>query len=173
PDIDFARLTITQLEQGTGITRQSILAWTKESGLPRNIDNTYSLAAFVRWYAKWERDKATGGAESAGLNPLQAEKARREKRENDEAEGRLVPYRLHQECLNVRARSLRALLNPSRAKEWAQGWAGKAADEVEAELLAAFARVLAAYRALSPDVPMNDDARARIEEGLAILVEDE
>jgi hypothetical protein len=166
---DFRRLTQTQLTEATGYPRQTLLRWEEANGLPRNADRTYSMPNFLAWLLKWERDKLTGGSESAGLNPLQAEKARRERRENDEAEGRLVPLAIHVEELKRRAHCLAGLLNAFRAKDWAQAFAGKTEAEREQEILAAFAAVRDAYKSMSPDIPLPDEPRAKIEEALAML----
>lgn len=91
PDLDFSRLTPTQMEAATGVKRQTILRWNKDHGLPRNVDGTYSLPHFLEWRIKWERDQTTGGRESAGMNPLQTLKAERIDLDLAEKRGRLLP----------------------------------------------------------------------------------
>lgn len=169
-EIDVQRLRPSRMEAATGIKREQWDRWGRENGCPRNMDGSYSLARIIAWLRRWERDKANGGREAAGLNPLQSEKARREKRENDEAEGREIPIAIHVEELKRRAYCVYGLISPFRAKEWAQSFSGKDEAEREQEIRAAFGVVLGAYRTLSPDIPMPEEARVKIEEGLAMLM---
>lgn len=171
--VEFDRLTPTQMESAVGIRRQVLDRWAKEDGLPRNGDGSYSLARFIEWVRRHERDLATGGQTAAGLNPLQSEKARRERRENDEAEARLVKIGVHVEDLTRRAYCLYAAINPHRIKDWVQNLAGKSVEEQEQVLAGEFAKVLAAYKKVSLDIPLPDEARAKIEEGLGLLMKDD
>jgi hypothetical protein len=47
--IDFRRLSLTELEAATGIRRQQIARWKDSHGLPANEDGTYSMPAFIAW----------------------------------------------------------------------------------------------------------------------------
>ena len=169
-EFDTQKVRPSRMEAATGIKREQWDRWAKDNGCPRNMDGSYSLARVIDWLRRWERDKATGGREAAGLNPLQTEKMRREKRDNDDAEGREIPIAIHVEELNRRAHCLMALISPFRAKEWAQSFCGKDEGELEQEILAAFGAIKKAYKSTSPDIPMPEEARLKIEEGLAILM---
>jgi len=172
-EVDYGRLTPAELGRATGILAQQWARWVRENGCPQSVDGSYSLAKVLDWLRKWERDKVTGGREAAGLNPLQSEKARREKRENDEAEGRLVPIDVHIEALTARAHCLYGVASPNRVKDVVVMLAGKTAPEQEDVLNDAFGRVLEAYKTLSPDISLSDEARAKFEEGLALLMKTE
>lgn len=47
---DYEHVPISVMTDITGKTRQTLYAWTREAGLPRNPDCTYNLAQFVRWF---------------------------------------------------------------------------------------------------------------------------
>ncbi len=51
-ELDPRRLSVSQIERFTGITRQSILRWTKANGLVRNDDGSFDLHAVIRWMRK-------------------------------------------------------------------------------------------------------------------------
>jgi hypothetical protein len=167
--VNFRKLRPAQIENATGILHNQWSRWSREVGLPRNLDGSYDLPAVIEWLRRWERDSVTGGQTAAGLNPFQQEKARREKRENDLAEGRLVSGRWHIEELCRRTRLLHELLSEARAREWGHLMAGKTAEEIEAAVLAAFSAVLAEYKKLPADLLIPDDVRKKFEEGFAIL----
>ena len=87
---DWTRCTQTQLAGAFGISTQAIRKW---SDPPRNKEGSYSLPDVIAWWR--ERYEAQLGAEdrpsdSAAIEAYRAERARGEKRRNDEAEGLLV-----------------------------------------------------------------------------------
>lgn len=51
--VDFKRVTITQLCELTGRTRQSVHDWYTKHGLNRNSDKTFDLFDFIPWYANF------------------------------------------------------------------------------------------------------------------------
>ncbi len=172
-DLDYEHLRPVDLAKATGILAQQWARWVTENGCPQAMDGTYSLPRVLDWLRKWERDKATGGRESAGLNPLQSEKARRERRENDEAEGRLVPIDVHLEALTARAHCLYGVVSQHRVKDIVGLLTGRTPEEQEQILGEQFARVLEAYTKLSPDIPVMDEVRARIEDALKMLMQEQ
>lgn len=91
PHIDFKRLTIQQIVEITGKTRQTIRDWTTKHGLVRNSDKTYNLAELFAWFEGFTVRKLSRVPEKfSEADPLKAAKA--EKLEVDLAEkrGRLL-----------------------------------------------------------------------------------
>ena len=56
---DHQRVPISVMVEITGKSRQTLYAWTRRHGCPRNADATYSLAEFIRWHARWQQRKPT------------------------------------------------------------------------------------------------------------------
>jgi hypothetical protein len=170
-EADFTRLAPAELGRATGILPQQWARWVRENGCPQAVDGTYSLARVIAWLRAWERDKAGGGQEARGLNPLQTEKAEILALEKKRRLGQLVELPVHLAALAQRAHALRVLLAPGRAHELAEALAGQTAGQIEDRLRGAFGAVLSEYRTLSPEIPLAEAARAKIEEGLKMIVE--
>jgi len=84
----------------TGMSRRSLRRW----GVPRNDDGTYSGNAVVAWVVRRAEDAATvdddlGGSVSPALEEYRRERARAERRKNDEAERLLVATEDVNRCL--------------------------------------------------------------------------
>ena len=76
PEFDPARITILQLTEQTGKSRQTIHEWYTKFGLPRNADKTFDLSIFLAWYEEFLLKKASVGKEPGiELDPLKAMKA--------------------------------------------------------------------------------------------------
>jgi hypothetical protein len=165
--IEWDNLTPTQLEQATGIKRNQWRRWEEKHGCPRRANRRYSLPAVIEWLREHE---ATGGIRlEHGLNPLQAEKVRRERMANDENEGRLMETDLHVEEICRRARCLAALLSAERAQEWSLAFAGKTEAQLREIILPAFEKVVDEYEKIPDDVTLPAAARAKFEEGFQLL----
>ncbi|MBN1491153.1 MAG: hypothetical protein JXA69_14665 [Phycisphaerae bacterium] len=167
--VDFERLTITQIEQATGISRTQFLRWSKGHHLPRNIDGTFALAKWVEWYGKWQRDKSGGGSESAGLNPMQAEKARLYRLQADEAEDRLIARTAVVEMVCARAARLVQLLGDNTAEEWAHAHEGLTAAQLKDAYTDAFRSLRGCWGQFPEEIPVPDEVRARLDEALSLL----
>lgn len=168
--VNFDQLTVTELDRATGISRVQWDRWVKQSGCPRNFDGTFALARVVDWLRKWERDKATGGREAAGLNPMQAEKARMYKLQADEAEGRLLDRATVVRLFRERAARLVQVLGEARADQWSHEHEGKTAPQLKEAYLAAFRAVRAHWKEFPAEVPMPEEAKALIERGIELLL---
>jgi hypothetical protein len=166
--IDWHDLTPTQLEKATGIARIQWRRWEEKNGCPRKANRRYSLPAVIAWLRVYED---TGGVKlEQGLNPMQAEKLRRYKLENDEAEGQLLPRADVAKILTQRAARLRELLSEARAQEWSQAHEGKTAAQLKPLYLEAFRQARLAWKDVPEDLPLPEPARAKIAEALALLV---
>lgn len=76
PGFDHSRITILQLTEITGKTRQTIHEWYTKFGLPRNADKTFDLGIFLAWHEEFVLKKASAGKKSiAVLDPLKTAKA--------------------------------------------------------------------------------------------------
>ncbi len=73
---DLSRITILQLTEITGRTRQTIHDWFTKFGMPRNVDKTFDLSIFLAWF---EGFLLKGSAKAEGpeihLDPLKQMKA--------------------------------------------------------------------------------------------------
>ncbi len=166
--VDWDNITQTQLEMATGIKRAQWGRWVEKNGCPRKASGRYSLPAVIAWLREYED---TGGVKlEQGLNPMQAEKLRRYKLENDETEGRLVPQAIVGKILAQRATRLLTLLSEARAQEWSQAHEGKTAAQLKPLYLEAFRQARLAWKEIPDDLPLPEAARAKIEEGLALLI---
>jgi hypothetical protein len=165
--VDWENLTPTQLDRATGINRTQWRRWERKNGCPRKANRRYSMPAVIEWLRQHE---GTGGVKlERGLNPLQVEKRRREKLDNDEREGRLMETAQHEADILGRARHLAALLSPEQAREWARAFAGKTPSQLEEVILPAFDRIVAEYHQLPEQVILPPAARAKFEEGFQLL----
>jgi hypothetical protein len=59
---DLTRITINQLVEITGRTRQTVHDWFTKLGMPRNVDKTFNLSIFLPWFEDFLLGK-TGKAE--------------------------------------------------------------------------------------------------------------
>jgi len=78
PRADLQHLSIGQMVELTGKSRQTIHDWVTKHGLIRNSDRTFDLQAFVRWLEEFTVKKINGGngrAVGAELDPLKKVKA--------------------------------------------------------------------------------------------------
>jgi len=58
---DYEHVPIKVMEAITGKVRQTLAAWTRDAGLPRNPDCTYNLSEFVRWFEAATKAQAKSG----------------------------------------------------------------------------------------------------------------
>jgi len=56
---DLEAVTINQLVEITGVSRQTIHRWVIRGGLPRNESKTFDLKAFFKWYKKHLQGEST------------------------------------------------------------------------------------------------------------------
>jgi len=93
PRVDWHRLTMSQAEEATGKSRQTLHAWYTKQGAPINADRTWSLPALVDWMLEdWalRRAGAARPAAAAGLDPLKQAKAEMLQVELDLQRGRVL-----------------------------------------------------------------------------------
>lgn len=96
PSVDFRRLTIAEMVEVTGKTRQTLHDWHIKGGLPRNSDKTYSLVEFVPWLEEFAARKVARGPGKAALatsNPLAAIKAEKMEVDLQRQRGELLDRR--------------------------------------------------------------------------------
>jgi hypothetical protein len=135
-------------------------------------DLTYALVQVIDWLRRWERDKATGGREAAGLNPMQTEKARMYKLQADEAEGRLLDRPSVIRMFRERAARMVQLLGEATADQWSHAHEGKTAAQLKPAYLETFQQIRSLWKEFPAEVPMPPEALAKIEEGLALLLKE-
>lgn len=167
--LDAGHLTPTELESATGIKRAQWDRWTKEGGCPRNADGSYALAAVIDWLRRWERDKVTGSEKGIKQNGESAlERLRRA--QTDELLGRLLDR--PEIIRRFRERAAQAILvfSEARADQWSHEHEGKTSAQLKALYTAAFRRVREIYAEFPPEVPMPAEAKAKIEEGIQMLL---
>jgi DNA-binding transcriptional MerR regulator len=74
-NINYAKLTVSQMAELFGVTRQTIHAWYTKNGLPRAGDGTINLKDAIRWFEGFTKSKVTDTAPlpSDALRNLKAE----------------------------------------------------------------------------------------------------
>lgn len=87
---DFNRVTMMQLCEIMGVTRQAIDKWFRQKGLPRNQDGTFDLRTTFAWFEKWVEARASSGARPAAIDPMRSLKTKRIEVELDHELGRLL-----------------------------------------------------------------------------------
>lgn len=168
---DWGRLTLTEMENATGIKRAQWDRWVKENGCPRQADGTFALAAVLDWLRRWERAKSAGpqaGVKKDGESAL--ERLRRV--QADELLGRLIERELVGRILKERAARLVQLLSEARAREWAQAHEGKTAAQLQDLYRASFRQVREIWCTWPQEVPVPEAAKELIEQGLKLLIEE-
>lgn len=172
PAVDFRRLSPGDLEEATGYSRQSIHRWFKENALPRNADGTYSLREFIAWLIKWERDKVTGSEKGVTKDGQTALEYIRRARA-DELLGRLWDRSRIIAMFTERAARAKQLFNEARAKDWSHKHQGHTQPQLEQEYKEAFAAVWSIWGKFPDEIEIPAEARARIEEALDILIQEQ
>ncbi|AQT69944.1 hypothetical protein STSP2_03144 [Anaerohalosphaera lusitana] len=119
PSADFHSLSIADMCEILGITRQTLHDWYKERGCPRNSDGSYDLCQFFEWYERHiiETRGTAGKSAAPKLDPLKAAKAQKMEKELAELEGRLLDRQQvvmglmarHQKFVNESGRGLHDL----------------------------------------------------------------
>jgi len=170
-EVDFKRISPTQMEAATGYPRMSLHRWSKENGLARNADGTFSLPVFIAWLVKWERDKVTGsekGITKEGQTAL--EYLRRA--QADELRGRLWDRARIVAMFTERAARIKQLFNEGRAKDWSHRHEGHTQPQLEQEYKEAFVAVWSIWKDFPDEIDLPPEARAKIEEALGILMQE-
>ncbi|UCD51163.1 MAG: hypothetical protein JSW27_00755 [Phycisphaerales bacterium] len=54
---DYQHVPISVMVEITGKARQTLYAWTRDQGCPRNADATHNLTEFFQWYSSWQQSK--------------------------------------------------------------------------------------------------------------------
>lgn len=91
--IDFKRVTITQLCELTGRTRQSVHDWYTKHGLNRNSDKTFDLYDFIPWYANFiitKKADAPGRPAAGRIDPLRDVRAQNLQLDLEHKRGQLL-----------------------------------------------------------------------------------
>jgi len=78
---DPSRITILQLTELTGKSRQSIHEWYTKFGLSRNADKTFDLSIFFSWHEDFLLKRVSEKEPAAVMDPLKAMKAEKLKLE--------------------------------------------------------------------------------------------
>ena len=86
---DLGHVTLAQMMDITGKSRQTIHEWVTLHGLNRNADRTFDLATFFAWFERFTlaKDRPQGSAKS---DPLKDMKAQRLRQEIAEKQGQLL-----------------------------------------------------------------------------------
>jgi phage terminase Nu1 subunit (DNA packaging protein) len=78
PRADYGRLSISQLAELFGVTRQTVYDWYTKQGLARNADSTFDLKVAIRWFEEFTLKKVSKGKEILGdPDPLRTIRARK------------------------------------------------------------------------------------------------
>jgi hypothetical protein len=88
---NFQRISTNQMAELFGVSRQTILEWNKDKGMPRNTDDSYNLHSAILWFEDYIKKLAVRGHDAVGpLNPFQAVKTERERLKLEQDRGDLL-----------------------------------------------------------------------------------
>lgn len=87
---NFARVTMTQLTELFGVSRQAIYQWYSDKGLGRNADGTFDLRETIAWFERHVEARAAGGSGPADIDPMRTLKTRQIELNLDRELGRLL-----------------------------------------------------------------------------------
>ncbi len=88
--IDYRSVTLPEMVQITGKSRQAVHAWHAEYGLRRNSDGTFDLRVFIPWFEEFTLKKANRGSKAVDHDPFKAAKTERLEIELQRQKGRLL-----------------------------------------------------------------------------------
>jgi len=88
--VNFARVTMMQLTEVFGVSRQSLDIWVRTKSCPRNADGTFRLRDVVEWFERYVEAKSGGGGKAADIDPMRTLKTRKIEMELDQRLGRLL-----------------------------------------------------------------------------------
>jgi len=147
PRVDFRRLPVVLAEEAVGVSRQSLHAWWRRGGAPRNADGTIDLPALWKWR---EDELAARGPSARSLDetdPLKAAKAAKLQQELRFQKGRLLDRGEVVSGLVARHQRLVAVLHRKAAElsivlqGQSQARIGEALDRCFSELRSASAEI--------------------------------
>ncbi len=93
PEVDFNAVSLADVAEICGITRQTVHTWVSQFAAPQNIGGTYSLIALWQWYEGFVAQKIEGGKVKVSAevsDPLRFARSKKLSMEVDELAGRLL-----------------------------------------------------------------------------------
>lgn len=88
---NFFHISVGQMAELFGTTRQTIHTWYTEKGLPQNADGSFDLFRAIGWYGDFCLKKTVRGRDAISpLNPFQAVKTERERLKLEQDRGELI-----------------------------------------------------------------------------------
>jgi len=88
---NFFHISVSQMAELFGTTRQTIHAWYTEKGLPQNADGSFDLFRAIGWYGDFTMKKVVRGRDAISpLNAFQAVKTERERLKLEQDRGELI-----------------------------------------------------------------------------------
>jgi len=87
---NFSRVTMMQLTEIFGVTRQAIDLWVRNKSCPRNADGTFSMRDVIHWFERYVEAKSTAGGKPADIDPMRTLKTKKIEMELDQQLGRLL-----------------------------------------------------------------------------------
>jgi len=141
PRADLHHLTIGQMVELTGKTRQTIHDWVTKHGLGRNADKTFDLKVFVQWLEEFAVKKlncSPGRFAGAETDPFKAAKTERMQLELEKQRGNLL---VRDQVIAGQMARQQTLVNTldRKASDLAMLCQGQAAEEITKVLEGFFA----------------------------------
>jgi hypothetical protein len=116
----------TFLAELSPVSKQSLYAWARDHGMPRNADGSMHLRAWIAWYGDYREARGVEkGGGSTAESEYERERVRKLKLANDLHEGLLVEREQVIRGLVARAYAYAGIAD--RAATWAQVCQGKPA----------------------------------------------
>jgi len=140
---DYHNVTINEMIELTGRTRQTIHSWYTKYGLQRNSDKTFDLGVFIPWIEDFIAQKLNNSPKSAfSDDPLKEAKAEKLQLDMNRVKGSLLERQQVMAGLLARQQNLINNLNDNKADEIASSCENKQAGKIAEILKTFFADVL-------------------------------
>lgn len=165
-EFDIRRITIKQMEQITGKTRQTIHNWHTRYGLSRNTDSTFDLPTFIAWLEDFVIGKNIKGMKNDPLRALKIQKMQRDMKLDS---GQLIERPTVLAGILARHQRLLGSISEARRKQLAAAVKNQPQSTIEDILGNYFSDVLAEQLEVPDMLKLNDEQKEKFRELLSQL----
>jgi len=162
---DYEHVPMKVMEEITGKVRQTIYAWTRDAGLPRNADCTYNLAEFFAWFEKSLKAQTKTGPK---VDPLRAANAEAARIKNRVTLGELLERRAVENGLVARMQNFLGGIDNHIGPTTA-ACVGRDAETIEAEIRAFCMKLREALTEIPNELRLDAGTAAEFERFLGRL----
>ncbi len=161
PDMDFNKVSGTQMEALFGVTRMTMHKWRTEKGAPRHADCTWSLPAMIAWHAGFSASKTSGRVAGVveKVNSFQDVKTQKIQLELDTQRGQLLDRDEVMAGFVARAQVI-AIAAAAEPERLASELVGCSAGEIQSKIGEMFGSLKKSLQAVPPELKMNEKAES-------------